>query len=238
MVRNQGAARTLRSGATGAVDQSLVEKVRRYIQDGSFAHNQRLPPERRLCEILGLSRSALRKALAEVESDGLIWRHVGRGTFVGARPVHNLDDIAFLGGLADPVQVLDARAAIEPELARLAAVKGNRTDLEAIRECNRRCREAQDWRRYEVWDNNFHLAVAKATHNKVLIYLFETLNVVRRSIVWGQRRATTGPATDHFSFGQHDATISMIEARDGAGAAATMRKHISAVRERVIPAMK
>jgi DNA-binding FadR family transcriptional regulator len=167
----------------------------------------------------------------------LIWRHVGRGTFVGARPVHNLDDIAFLGRLADPVQVLDARAAIEPELARLAAAKGSRTDLEAIRDCNRRCREAQDWRRYEVWDNNFHLAVARATHNKVLIYLFETLNVVRRSIVWGQRRVTAGPAADHFSFGQHDAIISMIEAHDGPGAAASMREHLRTVRERVIPAM-
>ena len=53
---------------------------------------------------------------------------------------------------------------------------------------------------HEGWDNNFHHAVAKATQNKLLIYLFETLNVVRRSTVWGQLRSTQLPDSDHESF--------------------------------------
>ena len=130
-----------------------------------------------------------------LEADGLIWRHVGRGTFIGARPVHNLADVAFLGQLANPAQVLDARVAIEPELARLAALHAVRADIEAIRACcDRRARAAADWRSYEAWDNNLHHAVAKATHNKLLIFLFDTLNVVRRSIVWGQPRTSRGAA--------------------------------------------
>ena len=116
------------------------------IADGGFAHNDRLPPERSLSGELGVSRAELRKALAALEADGLIWRHVGRGTFIGARPVHNLDDVAFLGQLANPAQVLDARVAIEPELARLAALHAIRADLEAIRICCHRGRAAADWR--------------------------------------------------------------------------------------------
>ena len=46
----------------------------------------------------------------------------GAGTFIGARPVLNLADVAYLGELASPAQVIVARLAIEPELARLAAV--------------------------------------------------------------------------------------------------------------------
>lgn len=215
----------------------IMEQIKRFIADKGLAHNQRLPPERQFCRQLGVSRVDLRKALAEMEADGLIWRHVGRGTFIGSRPVHNLDDVAFLRQLANPAQMMEARLAIEPELARLAALQGTQLDVEAIHSCNQRCRMAEDWRTYEAWDNNFHHAVAKATHNKVLLYLFDSFNVVRRSIVWGQIRATKRPPPDHFSFDQHDAVLAAIRAHDAEEAAVCMRDHLCSVAERVLPAM-
>lgn len=215
----------------------IMEQIKRFIADNGLAHNQRLPPERQFCRQLGVSRVDLRKALAEMEADGLIWRHVGRGTFIGSRPVHNLDDIAFLRQLANPAQMMEARLAIEPELARLAALQGTQSDVEAIHTCNQRCRMAEEWRTYEAWDNNFHHAVAKATHNKVLLYLFDSFNVVRRSIVWGQIRRTKRPPPDHFSFDQHDAVLAAIGAHDGEKAALCMRYHLCSVAERVLPAM-
>ena len=215
----------------------VIKQIKRFIAEKGLAHNQRLPPERQFCRQLGVSRVDLRKALAEMEADGLIWRHVGRGTFIGSRPVHNLDDVAFLRQLAKPAQMIEARLAIEPELARLAALHGTQSDLEAIRACNQRCRLAEEWRTYEAWDNNFHHADAKATHNKVLLYLFDSFNVVRRSVVWGQARSTSRPAPDHFSFDQHDAIRTAIAAGDAAGAAARMRDHLRSVAERVLPTM-
>lgn len=151
----------------------LAEQIKDYISAERFNHNDRLPPERVLADRFCVTRGELRKALAELEKDGLIWRHVGRGTFIGARPVLNLADVAYLGELASPAQVIAARLVIEPELARLAAVFGTRADHAEIQSCNRRCRSASDWRSYEAWDNNLHYAVAKATHNKLLFYLFE-----------------------------------------------------------------
>jgi DNA-binding FadR family transcriptional regulator len=216
----------------------LSERIRRYITESGFAHNDRLPPERDLAQSFEATRAQLRKALATLEADGLIWRHVGRGTFIGARPVHNLDDVTFLGRLASPAQVLEARLAIEPELARLATLHGVKADFDHIRDCSRRARAAPDWRSYEAWDNKFHLAVARATHNKLLFHLFGTLNVVRRSIVWNQLRTTPGPESDHFSFDQHDTIITAIEAQDPAAAATAMRDHLRAVRERVLPALR
>ncbi len=219
------------------INESVVGQIKRFIDERGLGHNQKLPPERQFCPILGVSRAELRKALAEMEADGLIWRHVGRGTFIGSRPVHNLDDVDFLRQLANPVQMMDARLVIEPELAGLAARNGTPSDFEEIRKCNQRCRAAEEWRSYEAWDNNFHHAIAKATHNKVLLYLFDTFNVVRRSVVWGQVRSTKRPAPDHFSFDQHDAILSAIAARDGAEAAAQMREHLRSVSERILPAM-
>ena len=215
----------------------LAEQIKDYVAAERFNHNDRLPPERVLSQHFGVTRGELRKALAELEKDGLIWRHVGRGTFIGARPVLNLADAAYLGELASPAQVLAARMVIEPELARLAATYATRTDFDEIQSCNNRCRAASDWRGYEAWDNNLHYAIAKATHNKLLVYLFDILNVVRRSTVWGQPRTTKMPPRDHVSFTEHDAICAAIVARDGATASQKMRDHLVSVRERVLPAL-
>jgi GntR family transcriptional regulator, uxu operon transcriptional repressor len=216
---------------------SLAERLRRHIAETGYEHNQRLAPERDLAVAFGVSRGELRKALAELEHDGLIWRHVGRGTFIGARPVHNLDDVAYLETLARPIKVIEARLAVEPELARLSAIHGTKVDFDDIALCSRLCREARDWRTYEAWDTKFHLAIARATHNKVLFHLFETLNVVRRSIVWGQLRESTLPPRDHASFGEHDSIMRAIASRDGATARSLMRAHLRSVRDRVLPAL-
>lgn len=215
----------------------LAEKIKQFITAERFNHNDRLPPERLLGQRFGVTRGELRKALAELESDGLIWRHVGRGTFIGARPVMNLADAAYLGELASPAQVITARLAVEPELARLASKHGTRLDFEEIQSCNYRCRAASDWRSYEAWDNNLHHAIAKATHNKLLVHLFDILNVVRRSTVWGQPRTTKLPPRDHISFAEHDAICDAITQRDGATASLRMRDHLVSVRDRVLPAL-
>ncbi|MDQ2065881.1 FCD domain-containing protein [Xinfangfangia sp. CPCC 101601] len=215
----------------------LDEQIRLWIAENKFNHNDRLPPERALSQRFGVSRGELRKALAALEGDGLIWRHVGRGTFIGARPVLNLADVAFLGELASPAQVIAARLVIEPELARLAALYGTRSDFDEILSCAQRCREASTWRSYEAWDNNLHYAVAKATHNKLLVYLFDILNVVRRSTVWGQPRISKLPPRDHRSFAEHDAFCAAIQARDAQAASQKMRDHLISVRERVLPAL-
>ena len=62
--------------------------------------------------------------------------------------------------------------------------------------------------------------------------------MVRRSIVWGQRRTTQRPPPDHPSFEQHDAIAEAIEARNPAAAAEFMRHHLSSVRDRVLSTLE
>ena len=226
-----------RQSADRTGPRALACRLRSLIAERHYEHNARLPPERALAATLNVSRNQLRSALRLLEADGLIWRHVGRGTFVGARNVLNMGDVSFLGGLTSPEKVLESRAAIEPPLAQLAALHASKSDIEQIAHCAERCRHAADWRNYEAWDSKLHDAIAKATRNKLLIFLFDTLNVVRRSIVWDLRRTTTGPSRDHFSFDEHDAIIDAIAARDGDAAAQAMRKHLASVRDRVLPAL-
>lgn len=216
------------TGAEGSTP--LAARLRRYLTDRGFSHSDRIPPERQLISEFDVSRFELRKALAELEEDGLIWRHVGRGTFVGARPVHNLNDLAYLRELARPSKLLEARLAIEPELARLAALNAVHSDLAHILSWADRSRHASDWRAYEAADTNLHNAIACATHNKLLIHLFNELNTVRRAILWDLKRTSRRPPADHFAFDQHDAIIEAIVAHDAETAEDRMRDHLSSVR--------
>lgn len=215
-----------------------LEKLKAFLADQEIALNGRLPAERHLCIELGLTRGKLRKALALLEAEGQIWRHVGRGTFFGPRPVINLSDVEYLSEHSRPTEVVEARLAIEPQLAKLAAVHGNASNFAEMRRCKERCKTASEWRVYESWDNNFHQAIAQATCNKLLISLFDTLNIVRRSTVWGQLRSSRLPPADHGSFAEHDRLYDAIVSRDSELAAECMRVHLKSVRDRTFASME
>src|SRR5829696_4794151 len=102
--------------------RGIVTQLRAYLAQAELPEDGRLPPERDLSAALGVTRTELRKALGTLETEGQIWRHVGKGTFVGSRPVDSLSDIAALSNRTNPAELMRARLIIEPELARAAAL--------------------------------------------------------------------------------------------------------------------
>ena len=216
----------------------LVERIRQMIATQGFDHNDRLPSEREMCTTLEVTRNQLRQALHRLESMGLIWRHVGRGTFVGARPVLNLEEVSYLCSQVTPAQVASVRLTIEPELARLAATNSTSKDREDLHRCADSCREAQDWRSYEASDNKFHFTIARSAKNKLFLHYFETLNVVRRSMFWGHPRTTLRPTCDYSSFQEHDLIIQAIVSQDADFASHCMSKHLRAVYSRILPSLQ
>ncbi|MCJ8145022.1 FCD domain-containing protein [Ancylobacter sp. A5.8] len=213
----------------GTADDVLL-RLRNFLTEQTLPLNGRLPSERALAEQLGATRAEIRKAMAVLESEGQVWRHIGRGTFIGARPVINLHDVEYLGTITSPAQIIDARLAMEPQLARLAALYGTQADFDEMRACNRRARGAKSWSIYEAWDNRLHVAIAQASKNKLLVMLFETLNAVRRSPGWAYARTAPEPPPAHSSFAEHEAITAAIEGRNPDLAEQCMRKHLGSVR--------
>lgn len=210
--------------------QSALTQLRAYLAQKEPPPSTRLPPERELSEILGVSRGDLRKALAILERQGELWRHVGKGTFVGARPVAELVPVAAIAARTNPAEVMRARLVIEPELAREAALHATAGDIEEMRLCVTGARGAETWRQYESWDNRLHRAIAEGAHNALLLAVFDTLNAVRRAVVWGRLRdEDPRPPADHHSFAEHEAIVTAIEERDLASAAGRMRLHLKQV---------
>lgn len=220
--------------ATAGSRQAVLVQLRAWLMRHDFAPGTRLPPERELSETLGVSRGELRKALATLEAEGQLWRHVGKGTFVGARRIDVLS-LSEIDRVTNPAEVMRARLLIEPMLAREAALHATQDHTRALAACIGRTRSAMTWRQYETADNEFHRLIAQATGNRLLLALFDALNGVRRAVVWGALRPDRPkPPDDHHSFAEHDQIAAAIARRDLDAAGAAMHRHLRMVQQKLI----
>ena len=216
--------------AGGALTQLRAWLAQRELPDGG-----RLPPERELCDLLGVPRGELRKALARLEADGELWRHVGKGTFRGLRPAAPSDSMPSIVARSNPREVMRARLLFEPTLAGEAALNATSADIDDMLRCIAASRAAASWRQYENCDNRLHHAVAVASGNNVLRALFDQLNAVRRAVVWGRRRDETDrPPRDHHSFAEHERIVAEIAERDPDAAARAMHLHLKSVEAKLL----
>lgn len=220
------------------MDASMSDPVtllRSYILEGGFGSGGKLPPERQLTDELGLSRATIRKALDVLERDGLIWRHVGKGTFISEDNTRKPSSATVeLGRQLTPFRMIRARLAIEPAIAREAAVNASGETLMRMQRAIDRAKSATTWNEYEIQDDLFHRAVAEASDNLLLLSLFDQLNEVRRAVAWGAvSRESAHPSPDHSSFAEHDAIAAAIASRDPHSAYEAMRRHIGSVARRL-----
>jgi DNA-binding FadR family transcriptional regulator len=216
--------------------QAALVQLRAYLAQRDLPPDSRLPPERELAEMLGVSRGDLRKALAVLEGEGQVWRHVGKGTFIGSGPIDEVVHVADIASRTNPADLMRARLILEPELAREAALHATPEDIAAMRDCMAKMRHAESWRHYESLDNVMHRQIAEAARNTVLLGLFDALNSIRRAVVWGRLRPDPArPPNDHHSFAEHQRIVDAIEDRDLSGAAAAMRTHLQSVARHLIP---
>lgn len=214
---------------------ATLVQLRAYLSQSGKRPNDRLPPERELAQQVGVTRGEVRKALAILEKEGLVWRHVGKGTFVGDRsPLKSLDP-SHLVHHCSPSDVVRARMTFEPALAAEAALQATPRDIEAMREVARQSREAMTWREYEACDNQFHKLIADSTQNLITSSMFDMLLGVRRTMVWCRRRTdTVRPLPDHHSFNEHEYIIDAIAERDPSSASARMLEHLLSVERQLL----
>lgn len=215
-----------------SVLQDVVQRLKRMLDSSRMPANSRLPPERELAAELGISRSTLRKALARLEAEGLIWRHVGRGTFVGGRPVA----IVGLGPagtlLASPKDVMEARLMFEPAIAAEAARNATHADIDYLWRCVNKSNAARDFETYELWDRTLHRAIAGATRNALAEMFLETVNEFRKRDDWSRQQLPSFQSRrQQESSAQHRRIVDAIASRDPRSAADIMRHHLTLVRE-------
>lgn len=212
---------------------AAVSALKSFIDAGDYSPGDRLPAERSLMGELGMTRTILRKALDALEREGVIWRHVGKGTFVSVPGAHGAP-ISEIVHQMTPVRMMRARLSIEPAIAREAAINASREIMVRIKLARDRAFDATTWADYEAQDDLFHRTIAEASDNILLVAIFDQLNEVRRAVALNTVvRGTLRPPASHSSFSEHDAILAALEARDPAAAHDAMRNHLRSVSARL-----
>ncbi len=161
--------------------KSLPEEIANRIIDavsrGEFGRGDQLPPQRELAVSLGVSIASLREALQSLSALGLVRMVKGRGTFISERLEGALGRQAALAvmlGDRDLRELLEVRSYLDAAIVELACLRASSSELDAITTILDEMRHAaaiRDARHLEEADVKFHMSLARATHNDLLLQL-------------------------------------------------------------------
>jgi DNA-binding FadR family transcriptional regulator len=210
-------------------------RLRILLDEGSFDREQQLPPERVLAAEIGVGRRDLRRALEVLEAEGRIWRHQGKGTFLGPRPVHSHADLAELSKRTHPLEVMDVRLEVEPALARLAALRASNGDIKRLARLAEKSAASPDADSRALRGSALHRAIAEAAGNSLLLAIFDMIDRMRQDATWRNLReqARLG-GRQQLYVDQHRRVIAAISQREAHAAQQAMRAHLESVRDSLI----
>jgi len=225
--------------------EALRQQIEARIATGVWSAGSRLPTERSLATDFGIGRNTVRAVLADLEHDGRIERHVGRGTFV--RPVSSEQDgapgtdsanaaaLPFDIRNVNPTEVMEARLLIEPQLARLIVARASEREMEALNEIVRQGATADGMAAFEYWDNELHRALAAASKNQYLIGIVDGIHKVRQSKAWGalRRRGLTEERQRHYQ-SDHEEIVRALTSRDPEAAQKAISDHLRNVHSNLL----
>jgi DNA-binding FadR family transcriptional regulator len=208
-----------------------LELLRSNIDGGRYQLGERLPSERMLCEELGISRSGLRKVLSHLEAEDLVWRHVGKGTFVGPRPALGTETFQIVTQKTNPMEIMEARLMLEPKIAAAAAQRASYQEIERLALCAKRNHEAKDLETNEKWDVLFHETLVIASRNSLLVALYGGISKMRLSDEWCLKKQEWITPENWESFkSQHAEVVQAVRERNETRAEAAMQAHLISVR--------
>jgi DNA-binding FadR family transcriptional regulator len=213
-------------------------------------HGTRLPTERQLAADLGVSRSAIRHAMAVLQAEGRVSREVGRGTFLRGPAIAGPDDarasaaapasgraaaMDAAAGLAEsgdyaPADVMAVRRLFEPTAMSLVVAWATARDFAEMDRCLRGGERAADHDEFEVWDAALHRSIIAATRSPLLIRLYAEVERARHGRVWGdlKRRSASAARRDEYRR-DHEEIVTALRLRDADRATAAMRTHLARV---------
>jgi DNA-binding FadR family transcriptional regulator len=205
----------------------VAEQLRRQISLRLVQPGQPLPPERALAKMFGVGRATVQRAIKMLQDEGLVDSRRGRR---GGSFVVDLGPVVGSERLLDELrrdrsrieQALGFRLEIEPAAAAMAAA-GSNADITMIADASSQLGPGLSDPAFDGYDIEFHLAVARATHNEFFIDAVErtrmqiggALRAMPESELWHER-----------TIREHAAIVDAIEVRDSRAARARMRVHL------------
>ena len=212
--------------------EQIVQQVEESIHKGALKAGDQLPPERELAEQFGVSQTAVREAVKALREKGLVEAYPGRGTFItdgSSYTIRQSLDRMMRSGHQGFTSLAEVREILEPEIAALATTRAGEEDIAAMREQVAAMDAAKgEPEAYIEADLDFHLALAEAADNAIILSLIDSIVGLLREQRMGIFQVDGGPERGQY---HHKRILEAIEHRDPVGAREAMKAHLKQVRE-------
>ncbi len=218
---------------TSRLYEQIVQQIEETILKGELKPGDQLPAERDLAEQFGVSRTAVREAVKALREKGLVEAYTGRGTFVtnGTSQAirQSLDLMMRIGQAEGATHLAEVREILEPEIAALAARRADEQHLATMREAVAVMDASlHDAEAFIEADLDFHLSLAEAAANPIILSLIDSIVGLLREQRLGTFQTPGGPQRGQY---YHRRILAAIETRNADQARAEMRAHLQQVRE-------
>ena len=221
--------KNLESDRNGTTAEEVAERLRNMIHSGELSSGDKLPPERDLAKILGVSRPTLRAGIRSLSAVGILQSRQGAGTFVAAAeesPTLDSSPLRMLSALHGFTsdEMFEARLALEMSIAGLAAKRVTSEQMTQLaEEIAGMYASLDEPEQYLVHDMRFHQIVAAASGNRIMTAL---MNMVA-TILFEYRSKTVKRATDlKQSAEQHHNIYRALRDRNSESAEQAMHDHL------------
>jgi GntR family transcriptional repressor for pyruvate dehydrogenase complex len=218
---------------TSRLYEQIVQQIEDSVLNGSLKPGDQLPAERDLAQRLGVSRTAVREAVKALREKGLVEAYSGRGTFItdgtsqAAR--QSFDLMIKIGQQEGAPHLAELRLILEPGIAALAATRIQEPELVAMREAVAVMDRAQrDPGAYIEADLDFHLALAEAVANPLILSLIDSIVGLLREQRIKIFNVEGGPQRGQI---HHKRILEAVERHDPEMAQSAMRSHLEQVRQ-------
>ncbi len=237
LVARQGFSELFLPVTPGRTSGLIVEQIRWLVRQGQLLPGDRLPSERELCELFGVSRVTVREALRVLESSGLLDVKVGAkgGAFVtapsGDRIREGIADLLTMSSLT-AADVTEAREILEMGIVPLVCARATAKDLEDLDQLCADARAALKRSEYTMaMSTEFHIRVAQSAHNGAVELIIESFRgALLQSL---QRARQTYPEMGRKGVEEHAAFVEAVRQRDREKATAIMHEHLQRTALRV-----
>lgn len=227
---------TEKIGALGALaadrqnlDEQIAEMIQQQITHGNLKPGDRLPPERELASLLKVNRATVREAIHLLGERGLVDRKTGRNTRIMAMRPGNLGAAInrfFASNNCSQRELYEFRRIFEPRVAAFAATNARAEDIKKLSTVLCALEEAwvtQDIQRLASTDAEFHLALAAASHNTLILTVASGLNVVMERSM----KMNHASARSEESFRTHRVIYRAVAHHDAAKAEQAMMEQLA-----------
>jgi GntR family transcriptional repressor for pyruvate dehydrogenase complex len=220
------------------ISEEIVSQIKALIASGELKPGERVPSERDMANLLGVSRPSVREAIMVLEAMGLLESRQGGGTYVRSLTETSLADPLSAMVEKDPKllqSLVEVRKGIESWSAYLAASRATDAEIEQLRSLYQEMESQASsggWD-YDI-DSKFHYAITTSTHNTLQLHVLNTIHGLFEATIhvtlseFYKRQGYLEPLLQ-----QHKAIFQSIADRDPEGARQNMMVHLEFVEEKM-----